>query len=42
VGYITGSDSKGHGFTIWITDEKLFSTMEKAFASGKKKSTKSA
>jgi hypothetical protein len=37
VGYITGSDSEGNGFSIWITDEKLFVALEKAFDSGRRK-----
>lgn len=36
VGYLTGSDSEGNGFSLWITDEKLFKTMEKAFTQAKK------
>jgi len=36
VGYLTGSDSDGNGFTLWITDEKLYKTMEKAFQQAKK------
>lgn len=30
VGYLTGSDSKGNGFTLWITDEKVFQVMRKS------------
>lgn len=30
VGYLTGSDNDGNGFTLWITDEALFQVLEKA------------
>ena len=29
VGYLTGSDADGNGFTIWIEDEAVFSAMER-------------
>lgn len=37
VGYLTGSDNKGNGFTVWITDEKLFKAMSKVFSPKRKK-----
>lgn len=36
VGYLTGSDDKGNGFSLWITDEKVYKVMEKAFQQAKK------
>lgn len=24
VGYITGSNARGHGFTLWLKDERVF------------------
>lgn len=36
VGYITGSDKNGNGFTIWITNESLYQIMEKSFKASKK------
>lgn len=29
IGYLTGSDAKGNGFTIWIEDEKVFKVLDK-------------
>lgn len=30
VGYLTGSDAKGRGFTVWIQDEKVFTRLARA------------
>ena len=32
VGYLTGSNKRGHGFTVWITDESVFKRIEKAMS----------
>lgn len=31
VGYITGSDGRGKGFTVWIESEAVYSEVLKAF-----------
>ena len=30
VGYLTGSDSAGHGFTLWIETEAVYQAIQKA------------
>lgn len=30
VGYLTGSDSAGHGFTIWIESEAVYTALANA------------
>lgn len=30
VGYLSGSDRQGNGFTVWIEDEQLFARLEAA------------
>lgn len=30
VGYISGSDESGNGFTVWIDDDVVFSRLEKS------------
>lgn len=30
VGYLSGSDSKGNGFTMWIQSEKVYQIMAKS------------
>jgi hypothetical protein len=32
VGYLTGSDAAGNGFTIWIESEEVFHRLEKLLA----------
>jgi len=32
VGYLTGSDAEGNGFTIWIESEEVFQRLEKLLA----------
>jgi hypothetical protein len=32
VGYLTGSDAAGNGFTIWIESEEVFQRLEKLLA----------
>ena len=32
VGYLTGSDAAGNGFTIWIESEEVFLRLEKLLA----------
>lgn len=29
VGYLSFSDASGHGFTVWITDEKVFQRLRR-------------
>jgi len=32
VGYLTGSDEEGNGFTIWIESEEVFQRLKKLMA----------
>jgi hypothetical protein len=32
VGYLTGSDAEGNGFTVWIESEEVFQRLEKLLA----------
>jgi hypothetical protein len=32
VGYLTGSDEEGNGFTIWIESEEVYQVMDKLLA----------
>jgi hypothetical protein len=32
VGYLTGSDAEGSGFTVWIESEEVYRTLEKLLA----------
>lgn len=36
VGYLTASDHNGNGFTLWLTDEITFKTLERFIFTGKK------
>lgn len=35
VGYITGSDAYGNGFTVWIEDEVVFSVIHAVIGGGR-------
>lgn len=32
VGYLTGSDARGRGFTLWIQDEAVYQRIERVLA----------
>lgn len=32
VGYLTGSDKKGNGFTLWVESEEVYQSIEKVMA----------
>lgn len=35
VGYLTGSDAEGHGFTIWIETEEVYRAIWQALSGNK-------
>jgi hypothetical protein len=37
VGYLSGSDEAGNGFTIWIQDERIFALLKAAIRRNRRK-----